>query len=331
MTVIWSNVGDNDTALLENIWKGIDGVNVVELNKETENTDETVMEAILSEDDTLVLAGHGSPNGLFNPWFNGYAFSYPEVGFVKAKNVFCIWCNASTFCVENDFECLATSMFISNVGEAYMNSIQTDKETINRCNLKFYAECNHCLKEGMSMKDMYLYLGSRIDVDNDVDNFNRSGLTLVENDKSDYKKRYERLGDSKWFNTHYNDKSLGEVIPILDDIVENQKSIPPEYAKLVNDNFWDLIGHSSETGMCQSDVAKDRKLLREEHGIDIVVEPKWRNIESGTKTYALSIWVGDNCEEYGQLWPSYELAEECGVKKGMEYVKNNGGTCDGVR
>lgn len=331
MTVIWSNVGDNDTALLENIWKGIDGVNVVELNKETENTDESVMEAILSEDDTLVLAGHGSPNGLFNPYFNGFAFSYPEVGFVKAKNVFCIWCNASTFCVENDFECLATSMFISNVGEAYVNSIQTDKETIDRCNLKFYAECNHCLKDGMSMRDMYLYLGSRIDLDNDVDRFNRSGLTLVENDKSDYRKRYESLGDSEWFNTHYDDKSLGEVIPILDDIVENQKSIPPEYAKLVNDNFWDLVGHSSETGMSQSDVAKNRKLLREKHGIDIVVEPKGWNIETGKTFYILSIWFGDNCEEYEREWPSYELAEEFGVKKGMEYVKNNKGKCDGVR
>lgn len=330
MTVIWSNVGDNDTALLENIWKGIDGVNAVELNKESKDIDEAVMEAILAEDDTLVLAGHGSPGGLFDPCFSGYAFSYPEVGFVKAKNVFCIWCNASTFCVENDFECLATSMFISNVGEAYMNSIQTNKETIDRCNLKFHAECNHCLKEGMSMKNMYFYLGSRIDLDNDVDNYNRSGLTLVKNDSPDYRKRYDRLGDSKWFNTHYNDKSLGDVAPILDDIVDNQKSIPPECAQLVNDNFWDLVDHSSETGMCQSDVAKNRKLLREEHGIDIVVEPKRRNIEAGKTTYGLSIWFGDNCEEYGQLWPSYELAEECGVKKGMEYVKNNGGKCDGV-
>ena len=331
MTVIWSNVGDNDTALLENIWKGIDGVNVVELNKETENIDEAVMEAISAEDDTLIVAGHGSTRGLFDPCFRGYAFSYPEVGFVKAKNVFCIWCNASDFCVENDFECLATSMFISNVGEAYMNSIYPDRETIDMCNLKFYAECNHCLKEGMSMRDMYSYLGSRIDLDNDVDRFNRSGLTLVENDSTDYRKRYERLGNSKWFNTHYDGKSLGEVTTILDDIVENQKSIPPEYAQLVNDNFWDLAGHSSETSMCQSDVAKDRKLLREEHGIDIVVEPKWRNIETGKSTYGLSIWFGDNCEEYVQEWPSYELAEEFGVKQGMEYVKNNGGTCDGVR
>ena len=331
MTVIWSNVGDNDTALLENIWKGIDGVNVVELNRESKDIDESVMEAILAEDDTLIVAGHGSTRGLFDPCFRGYAFSYPEVGFVKAKNVFCIWCNASDFCVENDFECLATSMFISNVGEAYMNSIQTDKETIDRCNLKFYAECNHCLKEGMSMRNMYSYLGSRIDLDNDVDRFNRSGLTLVENDSPDYRKRYERLGNSKWFNTHYDSKSLGEVTTILDDIVENQKNIPLECAQLVNDNFWDFVGHSSETDMYQSDVAKDRKLLREEHGIDIVVEPKWRNIETGEKTYTLSIWFGDNCEEYGELWPSYELAEECGVKKGMEYVKNNEGKRDGVR
>ena len=229
MTVIWSNHGDNDTALLENIWKGIDGVNVVELNKETKDIDWAIISAILAENDTLVFAGHGSRNGLFNPSFDDYAFSAEDVGFVKAKNVFCIWCNAYDFCVDNDLQCLATSMFISNVDEAMSNCIESDAASIDRCNLQFYAECNHCLREGMSMRDMYSYLVSRVDDDSEVDRFNRGGLGLV-------------------------GKSLGDVVSILCDFVKKQKSIPPEYAQLVNDNFWDLVGHSSETDVSQSDV-----------------------------------------------------------------------------
>lgn len=58
---------------------------------------------------------------------------------------------------------------------------------------------------------------------------------------SNYKERYEHLGESEWFKKHYEDKSLGEVIEIFDDIVENQKDIPEEFADLVNRNFWDLI------------------------------------------------------------------------------------------
>ena len=58
---------------------------------------------------------------------------------------------------------------------------------------------------------------------------------------SNYKERYEHLVESEWFKKHYEDKSLGEVIVILDDIVENQKDIPEEFADLVNRNFCDLV------------------------------------------------------------------------------------------
>lgn len=34
--------------------------------------------------------------------------------------------------------------------------------------------------------------------------------------KKSYRERYKRIGESEWFNKHYNNKSLGEVIEIVD-------------------------------------------------------------------------------------------------------------------
>lgn len=52
---------------------------------------------------------------------------------------------------------------------------------------------------------------------------------------------YKRLAETEWFQKHYNDKSLGEIIQFFNDIIENQKDIPGEFANLVNEHFWDLI------------------------------------------------------------------------------------------
>ena len=71
-----------------------------------------------------------------------------------------------------------------------------------------------------------------------------------------YRERYKRIGESDWFKEHYAGKSLGEVMDDLsdpsklreaidetemEDIIKNQKPIPPEIAKLVDENFWNLM------------------------------------------------------------------------------------------
>ena len=66
-TVIFSNMGDTDTAVLRYIWKGIPNVKVVEITKKTANAVELVTSAIEKEHDTLIMCGHGTPQGLLNP------------------------------------------------------------------------------------------------------------------------------------------------------------------------------------------------------------------------------------------------------------------------
>ena len=38
----------------------------------------------------------------------------------------------------------------------------------------------------------------------------------IEKRKKSYRDRYKRIGQSEWFNKHYNNKSLGEVTEIVD-------------------------------------------------------------------------------------------------------------------
>ena len=54
----------------------------------------------------------------------------------------------------------------------------------------------------------------------------------------DYRESYKRLSETEWFQKHYNDKSLSEIIQFFDDIIENQKDIPEEFANLVNEHFF---------------------------------------------------------------------------------------------
>ena len=51
-TVIFSNAGDTDTAVLKFIWRGLPNVKLVEVNKQTVNAKEIVEQAIEAEHDT---------------------------------------------------------------------------------------------------------------------------------------------------------------------------------------------------------------------------------------------------------------------------------------
>ena len=57
-TIIFSNMGDTDTAVLRNLWNGMPDVKVVEIGKFTRNARRMVDEAIAQETEMLVLLKH---------------------------------------------------------------------------------------------------------------------------------------------------------------------------------------------------------------------------------------------------------------------------------
>lgn len=146
MTVIFSNRQDDDSILLQRIWQGIDNVNVIEITPSSVDWEDDVDNALIVEDDTLILVGHGSPNGLYYPMYETgeYIIHQNNVGLIHARRVICIWCYASSFCADNHLNCFCSSMFISNPYEALDNlGVIVGQDEINNIDTRIYGELTY--------------------------------------------------------------------------------------------------------------------------------------------------------------------------------------------
>lgn len=179
MTVIFANMGDDDCRVLQEMWQGLAVDTFIEINKDSVDWEDSVDEAIAAETDTLIMAGHGTSQGLLFPDFNRgeYIIHMGNVHLIKAKNVICSWCHASSFCANHNLHSFSTSMFISNVNEAYDNYIYDySQEQINRSCSRFQQNVNELLQNKVPLDQWVMILGAKLDVDDYVDVFNRHGL-----------------------------------------------------------------------------------------------------------------------------------------------------------
>lgn len=183
MTIIYSNSGDDDCLVLQRVWRNIPNVKLIEITDESKDWEDSVDNAISEETDTLLFLGHGTTHGLLFPNFNmdEYILHENNVNLIKAKNVICCWCYASTFCEKHHLKAFATSMFISNVHEAYDNGCYGfSQDDINKNGEKFYDEINYLLRNHIDLKDWIMRLGAHMDIENHLDVFNRQGLVLCD-------------------------------------------------------------------------------------------------------------------------------------------------------
>ena len=181
-TVIYSNADDVDTLLLKLIWKDIEDVKLIEINRFSKNYEDLVDNAIKSEKDTIIFCGHGTTNGLLFPDFykEEYILHKNNVELINAKRVICIWCYASDFCKNNNIQnCFATSMFISNFDEAIENCIYDVKlSVINSDTEKFCKDLNYLIKN-CNLSYFVDYIKSKMNKFDNVDKFNRSNVELL--------------------------------------------------------------------------------------------------------------------------------------------------------
>ena len=181
-TVIFSNAGDTDTAVLRFIWKGIPNVKLVEITKDTVNAKEKVEQAIEAEHDTLICCGHGSQMGLFDPSGTGYTFLVNRQNYKKIKvNRFIgIWCHASEYGESVHLKGFYSSMFISNKKEAEMNSCyQASAKAITDQEVLFCLRLNELISNYIPMKKWVSMLNEAGDKTIDVVKFNYDGLKYL--------------------------------------------------------------------------------------------------------------------------------------------------------
>lgn len=178
-TVIFSNMGDTDTAVLKYIWQGLKNCKVVEINRDTVNAIDKVNEAIEQEHDTLIFAGHGTPSGLLNPSWKGGSYLISESNYqrIKCSRVIGIWCHAREFAESVGLRGFFSSMFISNSGEARMNGYyQTTGKTITEQEILFCIRLNELLVNYVPMKTWIKTLNDQADKSIDIVKFNYEGL-----------------------------------------------------------------------------------------------------------------------------------------------------------
>ena len=198
MTVIYSNFHDSDTYLLRGIWEGLDA-RVIELRLDERYSEERgrlddptipydssreeieeINRAIESEEDSLIVCGHGTEDGCLSPHFD-YTLSSSNKDKIKAKRFIGIWCNASTFAKKNNVPGFFSSMFISNTDEADFMGIEgVEEERIKESERKFVNTLNSLLRNNIPMGKWKEAFISIIDTTNEVEVFNFSSLIYIE-------------------------------------------------------------------------------------------------------------------------------------------------------
>lgn len=192
-TVIFSNAGDNDTAVLRALWKGLNA-KVIEVNHSTFDANAKVDRAIAEEEDLLIMCGHGSPSGLFNMSAvsmtrrygrdvhpaspsSFYLISSRNVHLIKAKRIIGMWCYASEFAKSVGLNGFFTYMFISNKGEAAANQIYgVDNDTIWREETLFCNRVNEMVHKDIPQDEWISRLQAVCDISNPVVVFNHRDL-----------------------------------------------------------------------------------------------------------------------------------------------------------
>ena len=178
-TVIFSNMGDTDTAVLRNIWLGMPKVKVIEITSGTQHPVKLVNEAIENEHDTLIMCGHGTPQGLLNPGFKDgmYLVDRNTVNKIHCNRVIGIWCHAKDYAETYGVKGFWSSMFISNSGEARSNQITTvSDKSITDQEILFCIRLNALIRNYVPMKTWIDTLKEDADYSNPVVKFNYDGL-----------------------------------------------------------------------------------------------------------------------------------------------------------
>ena len=198
MTVIYSNFSDSDTYLLRGIWEGLDA-RVIEIRLDDRYSEERrrlddhtipydssrkeieeINRAIESEEDTLIVCGHGTEDGCLSPHFD-YTLSSSNKDMIRAKRFIGIWCNALTFAKKNNVSGFFSSMFITNTVEAdYMGMGNVGKERIKESEMKFVNILNSFLRNNIPMDKWKEAFTCIVDATNEVEVFNFTSLGYIE-------------------------------------------------------------------------------------------------------------------------------------------------------
>ena len=118
-------------------------------------------EAIVDEQDTIVLIGHGTEHGLLNKNLNGYFIDSGWVNLLRNKTIVGIWCYAGNFADRYGLTGFFTSNFISNADELVecgFNNFSNSDLIISAENVSFSNRLNYYLRSNVPIQDWIIDL-----------------------------------------------------------------------------------------------------------------------------------------------------------------------------
>ena len=124
----------------------------------------------IKDHDRIVMLGHGTGYGLLG--WSGMAITSEFVYLLREKVLFAVWCNCDIFFQRYGLKGFYTGMIISEMGEAFMCSIDTDEVELERQNWEF-AEA---LKFAIDKPDILEAAHSKFDGDTPLYRFNKNRM-----------------------------------------------------------------------------------------------------------------------------------------------------------
>ena len=177
MTVVFSNTGDVDTRVLAALWEGYPNARVLDVRPGVRDARPRVDAAIAAEEDTLIMCGHGSPAGLFDPGLMArgnlaaiarnppYLVDADNASSIRARRVVGVWCYASSFAESAGLCGFFTGMFVSNPLEASFVGCpgRDSAATITEQEVLFCRRVNELLRADVPMEDWIPRLNAQAD------------------------------------------------------------------------------------------------------------------------------------------------------------------------
>ncbi|MCQ2096919.1 MAG: hypothetical protein MJY87_03125 [Fibrobacter sp.] len=177
ITVIFSDFGDTDTKVLAALWENIPDVKLLHITKNSRDVKRKMIQAMVGEKDTILFCGHGTSGGLLSPTWGDLVLSEENVRHIVARRVIGIWCHGAQFAESVGLKGFFSSMFISNIREAYMEGCtKSSPEVITEQEELFCRRVNRLLLDNVPLEKWLEALRSQADRSIDVVRFNYDGL-----------------------------------------------------------------------------------------------------------------------------------------------------------
>lgn len=132
---------DSSTDFLSEIYKNKDWTIIRALPSKSE------IKRKIKEHDRIVMLGHGSYEGLYNPNMKGIVIDSSMVQFLREKQCVGIWCYADEFFRKYKIPYACSGMIISDYDEACLNCVYCNQSDIDESNEKLAKSISDCIDE----------------------------------------------------------------------------------------------------------------------------------------------------------------------------------------